>query len=132
MNVDLHPSYPQLRAKLRLGPLTLTQYVQLGVSFLLAYGLVALLQGAGLSGQVALSFGIFLAGLPVVLAIAGDGPEFDALGYVGALIAWVRAPKAYDATAPAVSALGYVVADPPAPTGRREVLAQRLQKAAGR
>ena len=120
-------TYRQLRAPARQGAYTVGQLVALAVSGLLAVVVAAALVRLGAPVGLALSGGVLLAGAVPMAALALEGREFSIIGFLRALVAWLRAPRHYPAGPGTAPARGYHVraaAEPAGRTSRSHVAAE--------
>jgi hypothetical protein len=108
-----HPTYKHLEAKLRLGALSLGQWVQIT-----AAGAAAAVFGVYVS-PLPTSATIFVslvgAGMPVALSYGAMGLEFSVASFAAAAWRYWRSPRQYMAGAGEPGS-GYVVVREPHPT----------------
>src|SRR5216684_3453222 len=83
----INDTYKHLAGKVKLGGLTIWQWVQLIACALLTFGLQSLLP---FSGTWNLSIALTIAGLPAVAAFAAMSTDFDVPAYVRAFVGWAR------------------------------------------
>jgi hypothetical protein len=102
----VNPTYKHLDAKMRLGGLRLSQWLQLIVA-----GGCAVVFGIYLSPLPAgptITLSLFVAGLPVAVSFAAQGLEFSVSSFLRALWRFGRSPRRY-LPGGGQTAAGYVV-----------------------
>jgi hypothetical protein len=101
-----NPTYKHLDAKMRLGGLRLSQWLQLvvAVGFAALFGVY--LSPLPLGPTITLS--VFVAGLPVAVSFAAMGLEFSVSGFLRALWRFGRSPRRY-LPGGGAAGVGYVV-----------------------
>jgi hypothetical protein len=101
--VRVHTTYKHLEDRIRLGGLTLGQWIQLLVCGLAAYALSTLLP---LPGSWSVSVAVTVCGLPAAGAIAFMSADFDVLAWGRAGVRWWRSPKRFAGTARVYGTVG--------------------------
>jgi hypothetical protein len=90
----VHRTYRWLDAPPRLFGFTFAQWVMLVMAVAAGYGCVKLLH---VPGQIAVSVGVFVIGLPAALAYLSDGDQLG-LGRLGRdAVAWMFSARMFDA-----------------------------------
>ena len=102
----VNPTYKHLDAKMRLGGLRLSQWLQLvvAVGFAVVFGIYL----SPLPPGPTITLSIFVAGLPVAVSFAAQGLEFSVSGFLRALWRFGRSPRRY-LPGGGQTAAGYVV-----------------------
>lgn len=120
------PTYRYLDRAIRLGPLTIAQWIMLVVAIPSAMLLTKLLTIA-LPSDVASSIAITIAGSPLAISYAADDVDFNVGAYARAALDYVRAPRLLQPGCdPSNPPRGYVLhargTDTPTTTGRAAAL----------
>ena len=90
----MHRTYRWLDAPPRLFGFTFAQWVMLLAAVATGYGCVKLLH---VPGQVAVSTGVFVIGLPAALAYLSDGDQLGLGRLVRDAVAWMCSVRLFDA-----------------------------------
>ncbi len=89
----IRPTYRFLENHLRIGPLGLAQWFQLVLAVALLWGVVELL---GIPTKPALSFGVFVIGVPAAVAAASDEFDFSVGRQVRDAFSWRFQTRAFE------------------------------------
>lgn len=84
----MNPAFRHLEAKLRIGDLTIRQWLSILLGVMLALLYADLIHPFGL--MLTLASGVYIGGIPVAMAIVSGSSEFDAWLVLRSAVRWRR------------------------------------------